>query len=436
MKKLAISLLLSLFVISGYAQTKATADAVKVLTKAKADVENPKKSENPVSWVKLGTAYTGCYDAPFSGIWQGAAQAEIKLILKDQIILSSTEEEINGRVFSVDHYGDKDLYYEGGVLSAWKITKPAIQEDPLSLAFDAFDKAYELDAKQSQAKVISDSFKGLQGRYFNEAMSSYSLGDNKAASEFFEESLKASAHPSVNIVDSMVIYYTAVTAALSGDNAKAIKYLEKCAEIGYDQQGDVYASLADCYKQEKDTVKAKEVLAKGFTSYPTSQSILVALINLYMETDDDPAKLLDLLKTAQANEPDNPSLYYAEGNVHIKLGDYDKALESYKKSSDIDSSYFWGPFCVGKTYYDMAVMIQDQANNEMDDAKYEQLVKELDQSLENAIAPLEKAITLTEDKELQQYVAEVLKNIYFRFRDKSPEYKANYDKYTLFLSQQ
>ena len=69
----------------------------------------------------------------------------------------------------------------------------------------------------------------------------------------------------------------------------------------------------------------------------------------------------------------------------------------------------------------------------MDDAKYNALLEQLDASLENAIAPLEKAFTLTEDPELQAYVAEVLKNIYFRFRDRGDEYRANYEKYNSFL---
>lgn len=434
MKKLIISLVLSLFVVSGYSQTKAVTDAVKALDKAKAEVENPKKASSPVSWVKLGAAYTECYDAPISGIWQGAGQVEVKLVLKDQPILSSGEEEKGGKVLAVDHYADKDLYYEGGVLVAWNISKPAISGDALAKAFEAFCKAYDLDAKKSQAKVLKDSFTGVQNRYINEAMSAYTLGDNSSASDLFVASLKVAEHPAINSVDTTIVYYTAVTAAMSGNNARAIEYLEKCVSMGFDQNGDVYSTLAECYKQQKDTVKAKELLGTGFTKYPTSQSILVSLINLYMETNDDPAQLLNLLKTAQANEPTNPSLYYAEGNVHIKLGDFEKGIASYRKSVEVDPKYFWGVFSEGKAYYDHAVDVQELANNELDDAKYAELIKELDSSLESAIAPLEKAYTLTEEQELKLYVAEVLKNIYFRFRDKSDEYKANYEKYNNMLN--
>ena len=70
---------------------------------------------------------------------------------------------------------------------------------------------------------------------------------------------------------------------------------------------------------------------------------------------------------------------------------------------------------------------------ESDDAKYVVLLEQLDKTLESAIAPLESAFGKTEDVELKNYVAELLKNVYFRFRDKNEEYKANYEKYNSFL---
>ena len=435
MRKVLISLLLLLFVAQANAQVKAAADAVKALDKVKAEVANPKKAVNPASWVKLGTAFADCYDAPIKGLWQGASQMEAKMLLKDQQILASGQEEKNGRVFSVDQYADKTLYYdENGALAAWVIKEPALKDvNALLESLNAFSKANELDTKGSQKKVLVEQMKALQTRFVNEAMSNYTLGENKLASDNFENSLKVSGHALLNVVDSTIMYYTAVTAAMAGDNHRAIKYLEECTKISFDQNGDVYSSLADCYKKIGDTVKAKEVLNTGFLKYPTSQSVLVALINLYMETNDDSNKLLDLLKTAQANEPNNPSLYYAEGNVYLKFNDFEKAIAAYQQSAKIDPNYFWAYFSEGKAYYDQAVSIQEQANMESDDNKYVELLEKLDKSLVNSLAPLEVAFTKTDDKELKEYVAELLKNVYFRFRDKNDEYKANYEKYNSFL---
>ncbi len=435
MRKVFISLLMVLFVAQANAQVKAATDAVKALDKAKLEVENPKKASSSASWVKLGNAYTECYDAPIKGIWQGASQMEAKMLLKDQQILSSEQVEKNGRVFSADNYADKTLYYdENGTLAAWVVKEPALKdENPLLGSFEAYKKANELDTKGSQKKVITEQLRALQNRFVNEAMSFYTLGENKLAADNFEYSLGISSHPLVNVVDSMIMYYTAVTAAMAEDHARAIKYLEKCTEISYDQNGDVYSTLADCYKKSGDTVKAKEVLNTGFLKYPTSQSVLVALINLYMETNDDSNKLLDLLKSAQANEPNNPSLFYAEGNVYLKFNDFNKAIEAYKKSGEIDPNYFWASFSEGKTYYDWAVAIQEQANMEADDNKYMELLNQLDETLEKSLAPLESAFTKAPDDELKAYVAELLKNVYFRFRDKDDNYKANYEKYNSYL---
>ena len=364
-------------------------------------------------------------------------QMEAKMLLKDQQIISSTQEEFNGVPYTVDKYDDKTLYYdETGKLAAWIITKPAVEGvDILDEAFKAFSKANELDTKGVQKKVLTESFKGVHSRYMNDGMSYYTIGNNAEASKKFEAAARVAAHPVLGLTDSTMVYYAAVTATLAGDAPRAAKFFEECVSIDYVQDGDVFASLADCYKKGGDTAKAMETLNAGFLKYPLSQSILVGLINIYMETNEEPSKLVELLKTAQSNEPNNPSLYYAEGNVYVKLQDYPKAIEAYQKSAQIDATYFWAPFSEGKTYYDWAVDIQNQANLEADDAKYNELLKQLDETLKSSLAPLEKAFSLTDDAELQAYVAELLKNVYFRFRDDAPEYQANYEKYNNFLQE-
>ncbi len=437
MKKLIVSLALVFFGAQVYAQSQNVANAVKVLEKAKAESVNPKKSANPASWVKLGTAYSECFDAPASGIWGGMTQMEAKMLLKDQQVLSSTQEEYMGAQFTADKYEDKTLYYdETGKLAAWIITKPAVEGvDLLNEAYNAFCKANELDAKGSQKKVLVESFRGIQSRYMSEGMSYYTIANPAEASKRFELAAQTAAHPVLGLVDTTMLYYTAVTASMAGDAARAAKFFEKCVDINYVQDGDVFASLADCYKKGGDTAKAIETLNSGFLKYPLSQSILVGLINIYMEADEEPAKLVELLKTAQANEPNNPSLFYAEGNVYAKLQDYPKAIEAYRKSAEIDPTYFWAPFSEGKTYYDWAVDLQNKANLEADDNKYMELVKQFDECLKNSIAPLEKAFALEEDVELRAYVAELLKNVYFRYREESPENQANYDKYNTYLQE-
>lgn len=436
MKKLFISAVLLLFAAQINAQSKAAADALKVLDKAKLETENPKKNTQPATWVKLGNAYLECYDAPIKGIWQNASQLEIKMILKDQPILSSTQEEKNGRMFMVDNYDDKSLYYdEKGTLVAWVVKTPALKEDALQLAFDSFQKAIELDTKKAASKNITDALKGLQSRFINDAMSGYTLGDNKQASLGFEKAWMVAGNPLIGVVDSTMAYYAAVTASLAGEHDRTIKFLEYCLSINYDQKGDVYASLADAYKVKGDTAKAKDLLAAGFQKYPASQGILVALINVYLESNDNPEKVLGFLKTAQQNEPGNPSLFYAEGNVYKKLNKIEEAIACFKKSAEVDPKYFFAPFSEGDAYYTLAFSLQEKAQQELDDAKFAELQKQMEEALINAIEPLERAILITDDTELKVGCASYLKQIYYRFRDKKPEYQTAYDKYNKFLEE-
>lgn len=414
--------------------TTVNAQTPKNLEKALADSKNPKKTEAPATWVKLGNAYMEAYDLPTKGIWQGATQLEVKMLLKDQAIKASTQEEIAGRTFNVDEYQDKKLYYdEKGVLQAWIVSSYPVEGQILILADEAFNTAIAKDVKKAQSKPIIEGLNSLKTKFINEAMNHYTLGDSKKAAENFENSLKISNNPVINVIDSTIIYYTAVTASMAGDSKKAIKYFEECLKINYDQKGDVYSTLAESYKTVGDTLKAKELLGAGFTKYPTSQSILVSLINVYQESNDDPNKILELIKVAQKNEPSNASLYYAEGNILKKMGKFDEAIAIYNKSLEVDPKYFFAPFAAGDAYYSHAIELQDLASKEMDDAKYSKYIKELEDALLSAIAPFEKAFAITEEVDFKAACAEYLKNIYFRFREKSPEFQANYEKYNKYV---
>src|SRR5574344_1093163 len=347
MKKVILPLVLILVAFQLNAQ-KSFSDVKQVIETAKSDTENPKKATNPKTWMALANAYTAYYDVPVNGrgVWAGAKQIEVKMLLKDQQILSTSQKTINNKNF---------------------------------------------DVEKSKSKDIIEAMKALKTSMFNNALNSYNFGDNKKATEYFENVIEIDDNPLINILDTTVIYYASVTAGLDGNYDKSIKYLKKCLDNNFDQKGVVYASLAECYKAIKDTMQAKEILSIGFSKYPTNQDVLVALINLYMDSKDDPKKVLALIQKAQANEPNNASLYLAEGNVYSKLEDLDAAIVSYKKSTEVDPNYVFGFLYQGITCYNKALKIQTDANSEADDAKYNAMLVKLEESLKSAIDPFEVA---------------------------------------------
>jgi tetratricopeptide (TPR) repeat protein len=171
------------------------------------------------------------------------------------------------------------------------------------------------------------------------------------------------------------------------------------------------------------------------TKFPENQSVLIGLINYYLNSGDDTARLFELFEDAKKNEPDNASLYYVEGNARKKLGQTEEALAAYDKATQVNPNYEWGYIGKGIALYDLAVELQDKANNEMDNDKYMALMGEFEKALKGCIEPFEKAFNLVQDNEIKANLAEYLKNACFRFRNEGAEFQAKYDKYNAAASQ-
>lgn len=437
MKKLLTTVLMLLMVLQLGAQSKEVQSLLKNYEKYKEQIQDVKRAEKPANWIRYAQAITNAYSYPTNNLWVGLSSLESRVVLKDQRALSTEYKEIQGEQFEVVTYEDKDLYYnQDGKLSFWMITNPVIKDvDMLDEAYKAYSKAAELDTRGSSKSNIQEGLTFIANNYINDAMAAYTLGDYTDASLKFEKSFVAASHPALNVVDTTIVYYVGLTALMDKDYPRAVTFFNKCLEMNFESAGDTYANLAEAYKQNGDLEKSKELLSEGFTKFPDSQSILVALINVYLESNDDPNKVLEFIQRAQENEPNNPSLYYAEGNVLKNLGKFEDAVRMYEKSIEIDPDFFFGYFQLGQAYYDKAVDIQTAASDELDDNKYMKMVEELDMTLEKAIAPFEKSFELIQDEEIRIVVVEYLKNIYFRLRTKSPEYEASYEKYNKIMEQ-
>lgn len=428
MKKLliAVALLLS---VQAVAQNISPEKAKAMIDKAKVATEDPKKASKAKTWISLAETYIKVDAAPTKNISVGMTQADLKAVIGSQQVLSTENVTVSGAPALKEVYADKDVYYdENGTVIAIVVTKPRYEGNLLEMAAEALVKATEFTEPTSgDGQKIMNNMEVIKTKFYNDAISYYTVAKYESARDGFSNAAALAAF--TGQVDTTAIFNTGLTAMLAKDNENAIKNFEACIALGYDQNGDLYSYLADVYKTEGQYDKMKEVLGKGFTKYPNSQAILVSLINAYLDTNDDPKKVLEYIKIAQNNEPGNPTLYYAEGNVWRGLNDYDKAIESYRKSLEIDPNFVYGYFSIGDLLYTKALEIQDKASQEFDDAKYEALMVEFDKTLKSAIEPFEKAFSVTEDKEIKVVVAEFLKNIYFRFRDAGDEYKAAHDKY-------
>ena len=430
MRKILIALALIASVQIASAQSKSPAEAKKAVEAAELAAQNPKKAVKPATWLKVADAYVKAYDAPTGSVVAGATKQELMFMMGNEKPTSTEEVVIGGQPYTKEVYANKDLYFNAnGQLAIIDVTQP-VYEDALAKAIEAYKKAAEVDPALSKGKDIRAGLELISGKYINDAYNCYQFGDYADASVLFEKAADAMETAPLNKMDTTAIYNAGFTAWISKDYSRAQKFFEKClANNYYYEGGEVFAKLADVYTNLGQKDAARDVLEKGFTEFPQSQSILIGLINYYLESGQNADRLFVLIEEAKKNEPDNASLYYVEGNIYKELGKTEDAVKAYYKCADINPDYEFGYIGVGILYYNQAIELQEKAANEFDDKKYEALVADFNTALKNAIEPFEKAFEVSKDNGIKVNVAEYLKNIYYRFSSESQEYMDGYKKY-------
>lgn len=425
MKKILLALAMFAAVQVADAQVKSAADVKKSVEAAEAATQNVKKAVKTATWLKLGQEYVKAYDAPTGNILPGSNKTELTLMMGSEKPVSSEEVTVNNEKYTKDVYADKNLYFnQNGQLVIIEVTKP-VYEDALERAVKAYQKAYELDEKHAKDKDVAAAFDYIGQKYVTEAFNKYTFGDVATASKLFEKAADVEALAPLSKIDTSVIYNAGFTAMAAKDNERALKFFKRCYDLGYYYEGgEVFARLA-----EVDTLNTKKYLEEGFSKFPQSQSILIGLINYYLKNNEDTETLFGLLDKAKANEPNNASLFYVEGNIRAQLGQIDKAVVAYEECAKINPEYEYGFIGEGTMFYNRAIELQTKAQEEIDDAKYMALVKEFEESLKSCIAPFEKAFEITKDANIKAGIASYLKNAFYRFREESAENQTKYEKY-------
>lgn len=425
MKKILLALAMFAAIQVADAQVKSAADVKKSVEAAEAATQNVKKAVKTATWLKLGQEYVKAYDAPTGNILPGSNKTELTLMMGSEKPVSSEEVTVNNEKYTKDVYADKNLYFnQNGQLVIIEVTKP-VYEDALERAVKAYQKAYELDEKHAKDKDVAAAFDYIGQKYVSEAFNKYTFGDVATASRLFEKAADVEALAPLSKIDTSVIYNAGFTAMAAKDNERALKFFKRCYDLGYYYEGgEVFARLA-----EVDTLNTKKYLEEGFSKFPQSQSILIGLINYYLKNNEDPETLFGLLDKAKANEPNNASLFYVEGNIRAQLGQIDKAVVAYEECAKINPEYEYGFIGEGTMFYNRAIELQTKAQEEIDDAKYMALVKEFEESLKSCIAPFEKAFEITKDANIKAGIASYLKNAFYRFREESAENQTKYEKY-------
>jgi len=297
----------------------------------------------------------------------------------------------------------------------------ALEADPLAKALESYKKATQFDEKKEYTEDIFLKVKWQRDQYFNQAVDAYGKKDYKGAMVSFDKSYSSLA--AINVPDTLSLFYAATCASLANERNQAKTYFVDLLKLKA-KSVNIYVSLSELYRQEKDSGAALAVIREGQKMYPGNMSLFLAETNIYL-TFGNTTKALSNLQAAAKKDSANPSIYYALGTIYNKLVDdttlkpdlrdqmYTLAEGAYKKSIQLKPDYFDPVFNLAALYVNKFVYYDDKAKNlPLDaEAEFKTLAAKADEYLKSAIPYLEKAAEL-QPNDLQTLNS--LKQIYIR----------------------
>ena len=408
---------------------KPAAEMQKNVDKALEATKDAKKGAKPATWVKLAEAYMAAYNNPVTNITMGIDKATFQMMNKEKP-LSVSNVTIEGQPFEKMEFSNVDIYFNpAGLLAIINVTHPSIEGDALCEAAKAYTKAYELGEK---AEKVDPKLQEIANKYYEDAYSAYQLGNMAKASDLFKGAANVSMMAPCSAPNYDAAYNAAFTAVAAQNYDQAEEYFNLCLKNGYTSDGNIYANLSQCALAKADTLAAKNYLATGLTQFPDNESVLTSLINLYLQTNEDPEKIVELLDEAKKVMPDNPSLYYVEGNIYVGVKNYDKAVAAYDKALEIQPAYDFAYYGKGNVALKKAedLIAERDALDVREWKKYDELNEQVTEVYKGAVEPFEKCYEVSQNEAVKASAADFLKRLCFTLRNVDPKYQEGYDKWS------
>ncbi len=314
----------------------------------------------------------------------------------------------------------KTWYYRGNIYIDISRSQDSVYKnldsDALNKAYEAYNKALELDTKKEYKLDILQRMPLVGDGYFNDGANKYNKGmtvlgniDTAQAIVYFGTAVNSfenafKIYEESGRIDTTCIFYIASAAELGQNYGKAKQSLEKLIAMDYPEPS-IYSSIGNiCYNQDKDVNKALEYFAMGRQKYPDNLNILLNETNIYLK-ENQTEKALENLKLAAKIDETNPTVFFAIGAKYNEIADdtlrpaemregaFMNAADAYKKSVELKPDYFDPNYNMGALYVNKAAALIDIANKLplSEQKEYDRLKKEADEYLSNSLPYLERA---------------------------------------------
>lgn len=391
------------------------------IAKSDAEIADPKKNVKSATWIKRGEAFVDADAKPVNGLFAGLDESTLKLTFGEVTPETAMVGDTEYMAYTYEHF---KAYVKDGKVDYY-VPVTVVVPDALDKAYDAFAKAYDMDAKTE--KKVNTGMINIRNKSIEYGGTRYAFKDYKAAADNFRRAYRASIHPALNQTDTLSLFYAGFLGTIAGDYQTALQDLNKAIDLGYGADGETYYYKFHCLYNLGDHKGALETLKHAVTLYPNNESILEGLMTLYASGDEDPSELVPLVLNAIDQNPTNPGLYQGLARVYDKLGQLDNAVEAAKKAVDLVPNDFYANY-----FYGLVIVKKgDKMDQDMrymtftSPAEYQQAQAVVNTVYAEAVAPLEKAFSIDPS---EVATVELLKNLTHRLND-MPGMQAKFERY-------
>lgn len=391
------------------------------IARSDAEIANPKKNTKAATWIKRGEAFIDADAKPVNSLFAGLDESTLKLTFGEVAPVTEQVGDAEYLVYTYEHF---KAYVKGGKVEYY-VPVTVIAPNALDKAYEAFAKAYEIDARTE--RKVNTGMINIRNKSVEYGGTLYAFKDYKAAADNFRRAYRASIHPALNQTDTLSLFYAGFLGTIAGDYQTALADLNKAIELGYGADGEAYYYKFHCQYNLGDQKGALETLKHAVTLYPNNESILEGLMTLYAAGDEDPSELIPVVLNAIDQNPTNPGLYQGLARVYDKLGRLDDAVEAARKAvelapDDFYANYFYGLFIIKKADK-MDVDLRYMTITSPSQLQEAQAV--VDKVYAQAIAPLEKAFSINNT---EIATVELLRNLTRRLNE-MPGMQEKFERY-------
>ena len=235
----------------------------------------------------------------------------------------------------------------------------------------------------------------------------FNLDKNKEALDFFATYVDIAINPmfekenllQTDTVLPQIAYYASLAAAKMEDYPSVLKYAPYAKE---DKEVGKYAMefISSALKAQGDTVKWIASLKDGIQKYPEHSFFFGHLIDYYSNYGKF-VVAMQFVYDMLAKDKKNSFYLYVKGYLYHNMKDYEKAIEFYNKTIEVDPNYAEAYSNLGLIYCLQAQDFSEKATTDVNNPKYKEDQATLKVFYEKARPNYEKARELKpEQKDL------------------------------------